>query len=105
FFRKHPRSVRVSGGPPNLEPQVAAIDPTQLLKSLREPGKPERRLRIVFAEPHQHADARHPVGRLRADAERGSQNAQGESERESCASEHRAPPPSRSSVSRRFCPT
>ena len=47
LFRGLPHPVNVAGGPTNVHPQVTAIGPTQLRKSLREPGEVGFCLRIV----------------------------------------------------------
>ena len=62
--------IRSAGGPTNVHAQVAAIGPTQLRKSLREPGEVGFCLRIVFIERHQSTDPPHAVGLLRARRER-----------------------------------
>src|SRR5215471_18176366 len=54
--------IRSAGGPTNVHAQVAAIGPTQLRKSLREPGEVGFCLRIVFIERHQSTDPPHAVG-------------------------------------------
>src|SRR5215813_4077793 len=56
LFRGQPHPVNVAGAPTNVHAQVAAIDPTQLRKSLRELGKVRLSLRIIFIERHQNAD-------------------------------------------------
>jgi hypothetical protein len=70
LFRGHPHPVYVAGGPTNVHAQVAAIGPTQLRKSLREPGEVGLCLRIVFIERHQNADPPHAAGLLRPRRER-----------------------------------
>jgi hypothetical protein len=62
--------LRSAGGPTNVEPHVAAVYPTQLMKPLREARNPKRSLRIVFAERHEHTDAPKTVRLLRARHER-----------------------------------
>ena len=58
LFREHLHPINVVGRPTNVHSQVAAVGPTQLRKSLREPGKPDLCHGIVFVQPHQHADPR-----------------------------------------------
>jgi hypothetical protein len=70
LFRRHPHPVNVAGGPTNGHAQVTAISPTQLRKSLREPGEVGLCLRIVFIKRHQHTDAPHALGLLRTRRER-----------------------------------
>jgi hypothetical protein len=72
LFREHPHQVDIAGGPTNVHPQITAIDPTQLLKPLRERGEPGLRLGIGFAQCHEHADPPHAVGLLRPRRERPS---------------------------------
>ena len=66
LFRKHPHQVYLAGGPTNVHAQVAAIGPTELRESLREPGEVGLCLRIVFIERHQNAEPPHAVRLLRA---------------------------------------
>jgi hypothetical protein len=42
----------------------------ELWQSAYEAGKPEPSLRIIFAEPHDHANPPHPLALLRARRER-----------------------------------
>jgi hypothetical protein len=66
LFRKHPHPVNIGGAPTNVDPQIAAIGPTQLLKPLREPGELGLSARIVFVRVDQHADPPHAIGLLRS---------------------------------------
>jgi hypothetical protein len=70
LLREYPQPVNIPGGPANIHPQVAAFSPTQLGKSLREPGEASLSLRIVFVECQEHADPPHAVGLLRPRRER-----------------------------------
>jgi hypothetical protein len=85
----------VAGGPTNVDPEVAAIGPTQLREPLLEPGKPSLWLGIVFVERHQHTDTPQTCGLLCPHRERPR---------------HRAPkpcnqlPPTHQSSQRRFRP-
>jgi hypothetical protein len=72
FFREHSLAFNDRGTPPNIHMHIAAIGPTQLLKRSRETGNPEQSFGIVFAEPHEHADAPHPLALLRARRQRPS---------------------------------
>jgi hypothetical protein len=55
---------------PKGDPHVAAITPTQVRKRLRERREASLQHRIVFVERHEHADAPHALGLLRARHER-----------------------------------
>jgi hypothetical protein len=72
FFCVYARPVDAVTDPTNVHAQVAAIGPTQLRKPLREPGEPTlcSSQSIVFIAHHQHAQASHAVGLLRARRER-----------------------------------
>jgi hypothetical protein len=62
--------IDVSAAPPKLHPHIAAIGPTQVRKPLRERRVAKLRLRIVFVERQEHADAPHAVALLRPRRER-----------------------------------
>src|SRR5262249_58409312 len=66
------RSCRmdVTAGPTKVDPHVAAIGPTQASKRLRERRDARLDVRIVFVEPHEHADAPYAVALLRPRRER-----------------------------------
>jgi hypothetical protein len=66
--RSHP--IGVTAGPTKVHPHVAVIVPTQVRKRLSERRVAMLPLRIVFVELHEHADAPHPLGLLRAGRER-----------------------------------
>ena len=56
--------------PVKVHPHVAAIGPTQVRKDLSEPRVATLPLRIIFVEPHEHADAPDAPGLLRRRHER-----------------------------------
>src|SRR6516164_2718532 len=64
--------VRLPSPPPHRKvyPHVAAIGPTQVRKRLRERGVAKLPLRIIFLEPHEHADAPYALRLLRPCRER-----------------------------------
>src|SRR6516164_5444502 len=66
LFCESPYPINVASSPTNLHPQVAAVDPSQFRKSLREPGELSLPLGITFGQAEQYADAPHPTGILRA---------------------------------------
>jgi hypothetical protein len=70
FFRKHPIPIDAAGCPAKVHPRVATIGPTQLRKSLHEPGELGRCDRIVLSKLHQHSDAPHSAALLRPRRER-----------------------------------
>ncbi len=72
FFREHPHPIDVAIGPTIIDPNVATVHPTQLLKPLNKCCEIELRFRIVFVPPHQHADPPHPLGLLRMCSKRPS---------------------------------
>ena len=53
-----------------LDARVAAVGPAELLQRLYERGVAGLAFRIVRGRVHEHADAPHPVGLLRATGER-----------------------------------
>ena len=71
FLRESLHRLRVAAArPANVDPDVAALRPPELLESL-----PERRdaglcFRVALGKRHQHADPPHPLGLLRARGER-----------------------------------
>jgi hypothetical protein len=50
FFREHPCPVDAADGPAKVHLQVAAVGPTQLRKSLHEPGELGHCNRIVLSK-------------------------------------------------------
>jgi hypothetical protein len=61
--------------PMKVHTHVAAIGPTQVRKRLRERGEASLRLGIIFVVRHEHADASHPLARLRARCDRPNRGA------------------------------
>ena len=53
-----------------VDPHVAAVGPAQLLQPLQERREAGLSFRIVRGQAHEHADAPHPLGLLRARRER-----------------------------------
>jgi hypothetical protein len=62
--------VGVACVPAIIDPHVPADAPTQFRQPLRERSDEGSRLRIIRSRVHQHADAPHPFGLLRAHGER-----------------------------------
>jgi len=69
LLRERSYPIVVIAVPPKVDPHVAAIDPTQVRKGLRERRGDGLRRGIVFVAPHKHADAPNAVA-LRARRER-----------------------------------
>jgi hypothetical protein len=67
---RSPYLIDVAATPTNLHPQVAAVDPSQVRKPLREPRELGLPLGITFGHAQQYTDAPHPAGFLRARSER-----------------------------------
>src|SRR5262249_16940003 len=64
-------SLNVAGiGPAGIDPQVAALAPSQLAERLCQRGEPGLPLGIVRGDIREHADAPHPLALLRARRER-----------------------------------
>jgi hypothetical protein len=57
-------------GPAGVHPQVAAVAPSQLLQGLCERREARLSFRIVFSHIHEHTNAPHGLGLLRARRER-----------------------------------
>ena len=70
LLRERSYPIGVSAAPTKVHAHVAAIGPTEVRKRLRERRDATLRLRIVFVEPHEHADAPHALALLRARRER-----------------------------------
>jgi hypothetical protein len=64
------KSVAIAGPPTNLEAQVAAVAPARLLQPIDERHQAGLSFPIIRGQVHQHADAPHPLGLLRARRER-----------------------------------
>jgi hypothetical protein len=65
LFCDHSHPINVFCPPPNIELHVTASRPTQVRKSLRQPGEHGLSLRIAFVPIYEHANPPHPVGLLR----------------------------------------
>ena len=50
-----------SGGPPSIDPQIAALGPAQFLQALHERVEARLSLPIVRSQAHQYADTPHPL--------------------------------------------
>src|SRR5262249_47211754 len=72
LLRERLYPIGVAAMRPKVHPHVAVFDPTQVRKRLLERRGLTFLLRIVFVEPHKHADAPHAVALLRARHERRS---------------------------------
>src|SRR6516164_8765680 len=70
FRRVFAHVVSVAAAPAVIDTDVLADSPTRLLKTLRKRREAGQPLRIVRLHSHQHADASHPLGLLRARRER-----------------------------------
>ena len=66
FRRVSANAVGFACAPTVLDPQVAADGPAQFLQPLRERRDADRCVRIVRGDVHEHADAPHALGLLRA---------------------------------------
>src|SRR5262249_3922674 len=62
--------ISVTAAPPEVHPNVAAIDPTQVRKRLHERRVARLHHRIVFVVRHEHADAPYALALLRTSRER-----------------------------------
>src|SRR5262249_56213794 len=70
LFCEHLELIWPVGCKPDVDPDVAALGPSELLQSLPERSKLGLCFRIVLGVVHQHADASHAVGLLRLGGER-----------------------------------
>src|SRR5262249_35024769 len=64
--------IGIDRAPTVLDAHVTTDGPTQLLQLLRQRGDAGRCFQIVGGQGHEHADAPHPLGLLRACRERPS---------------------------------
>jgi hypothetical protein len=65
FLRGCSYPTEVIAAPPKVDPHIAAIDPAQARKRLRECGKETLSQGIVFVARHEQADAPHAPALLR----------------------------------------
>src|SRR5262245_57856085 len=70
FGRVSAKAVGVGRGPARLDLQVAAGSPAQLLQALQERRDADLCVGIVRGQGHEHADALHSLGLLRARRDR-----------------------------------
>jgi hypothetical protein len=70
LLRERSYPIDVIAVPPNVHPHVAAIDPTQARKPLRERGHLSLHHGIAFVAPHEHPDTPYAVALLRSCRER-----------------------------------
>src|SRR5262249_28820401 len=70
FLRQRPHTRCFACGPSGLDPQVASLNPTQILKLALESRHTGLSLRIAFSEVHKDRDAPHAFGLLRPRRER-----------------------------------
>jgi hypothetical protein len=80
--------IVVAAVPPKVDPQVAAIGPTQARKRLNERGDATLPLRIVFVAEHEHADAPHAVALLHVRRERPRRSSAAEKRDELAPANH-----------------
>ena len=67
--------LHVGPSPASVEPYVVALHPPELLQSLSKCRDPGLCFRVVLSIEHQHADAPHPLGLLRARRDRPRRSA------------------------------
>jgi hypothetical protein len=75
LFRIRARFLDVSSSPPNVDPQIAVVGPTQLRKRLHKHGD-EGPCFGVFAKGHHHGDPPHSFRLLRVRRERPRRRAE-----------------------------
>jgi hypothetical protein len=69
-FASGASALGIAQGPAILDPQIAALDPTQLLQSLLERHEADLHVGAIRRPDREHADPPHPLGLLRARSER-----------------------------------
>jgi hypothetical protein len=79
FLCQRPHVRCFARGPSGLDPQVASLNPTQILKPALESRYTGLSLRIAFSEVHEDRDAPHPLALLppRRERPRGSSRRRG----------------------------
>src|SRR5262245_31369047 len=60
------QAVGIALSPSIVDPNIAILHPSQLLQTFLEGCRPSPDLGIALVQRHQHADAPHPFGLLRA---------------------------------------
>ncbi len=70
FLRESLHQRRVARCPANVDPNVAAFHPPELLEFVSECGDEGPSLPVALGKAHQHADPPHPLALLRARRER-----------------------------------
>jgi hypothetical protein len=63
-------ALTIAGGPSIVEPGCGPVSPSKFSQPLAESPLEGLRLRIGRGEPHQHADASHPLALLRVRRQR-----------------------------------
>src|SRR5207244_8241888 len=58
--------IGVTDAPADIDADIAALRPAQLRELLQEGGEARLKFRVVGAGRHEHANASHPLGLLRA---------------------------------------
>jgi hypothetical protein len=64
------QALGIAAAPANIDPYIAAIIPSELLKAVSQGRHPALRVGIALQWRYQHADPPHPLGLLRACGER-----------------------------------
>ena len=65
FLREPLYRLRIAGSrPAKVDPEVAALNPPELLKALPERRDPSLRFRVALGIPYQRSDAPYPLGLL-----------------------------------------
>src|SRR6516225_5964671 len=67
--------LRISGGPVDIDPDVAAFDPTEVLQRLPECADPRLILRVILGYGQEYADKAHPLRLLPSRCERPCRSA------------------------------
>src|SRR5262249_8661334 len=65
-----PKEFNIACAPTSVDPNIAAICPSQLLQSTHKRRQADRRFRVVLGPVHEHADAPHALALLRPHRER-----------------------------------
>jgi hypothetical protein len=70
LLRERTMLISAAGGEAIVDTDIAAFGPSAFCEALPKSRQPRLGLRIILGEPHEHADAPHPLGLLRAGRER-----------------------------------